>query len=172
VVTDRALFAGDTEPAHLPGYGIVPADWARDLVSSALAQTEVFPRRLFTAPSTGELVGMDSRRRLAPGGLARFVDARDQSCRTPWCDAPVRHRDHVVAHEHGGETSVTNLQGLCERCNHAKQAFGWRARPRPGSRHTVEVTTLTGHRHVSTAPPLPEATSRVEIRFSRLVSAA
>ena len=30
VMTDRTLFQGDSEPARLPGYGIVPAGWARD----------------------------------------------------------------------------------------------------------------------------------------------
>ena len=33
VMTDRTLFQGDSEPARLPGYGIVPAGWARDLLT-------------------------------------------------------------------------------------------------------------------------------------------
>ena len=32
VMTDRTLLQGDSEPARLPGYGIVPAGWARDLL--------------------------------------------------------------------------------------------------------------------------------------------
>ena len=32
VMTDRTLFQGDTEPARLPGYGIVPAGWAREML--------------------------------------------------------------------------------------------------------------------------------------------
>src|SRR6478609_779724 len=32
VMTDRTLFQGDSEPARLPGYGIVPAGWARALL--------------------------------------------------------------------------------------------------------------------------------------------
>ncbi|CAI3798917.1 hypothetical protein NKCBBBOE_02196 [Pseudarthrobacter sp. MM222] len=32
VLTDRTLFQGDSEPARLPGYGIVPAGWARELI--------------------------------------------------------------------------------------------------------------------------------------------
>ena len=32
VMTDRTLLQGDSEPARLPGYGIVPATWARDLL--------------------------------------------------------------------------------------------------------------------------------------------
>ena len=34
VMTDRTLFQGDSEPARLPGYGIVPAGWARELLTS------------------------------------------------------------------------------------------------------------------------------------------
>ena len=34
VMTDRTLFQGDSEPARLPGYGIVPAGWARDLLTN------------------------------------------------------------------------------------------------------------------------------------------
>ena len=74
---------------------------------------------------------------------------RDQTCRTPWCDAPIRHCDHVIAVEAGGATSAGNGQGLCEECNYAKQAPGWTARPRPGPRHTIETTTPTGHRYLS-----------------------
>jgi len=31
---------------------------------------------------------------------------------------------------------------------------GWRARPRPGPRHTIETTTPTGHTYISVAPRL------------------
>jgi hypothetical protein len=72
----------------------------------------------------------------------------------PWCDAPIRPADHVQSIAEGGKTSETNGQGLCEACNYAKQAPGWRARPSPGPRHHVETTTPTGHRYTSTAPPL------------------
>ena len=34
VMTDRTLFQGDSEPARLPGYGIVPAGWARELLTT------------------------------------------------------------------------------------------------------------------------------------------
>ncbi|MDQ6641000.1 MAG: HNH endonuclease, partial [Actinomycetota bacterium] len=110
---------------------------------------------LYVEPTTGRLVGMDSRARHFPDKLDRLIRIRDQVCRTPWCDAPIRAGDHVKQHADGGETSERNGQGLCEHCNHAKQALGWRARPRPGPRHTVETTTPTGHTYESTAPPLP-----------------
>ena len=33
IMTDRTLFQGDSEPARLPGYGVVPASWARAAVT-------------------------------------------------------------------------------------------------------------------------------------------
>jgi 5-methylcytosine-specific restriction endonuclease McrA len=89
-----------------------------------------------------------------PDQLARMIRLRDQRCRTRWCDAPIRQSDHIRAVAEGGETSQPNGQGLCEACNRAKQAPGWRARPSPDARHTVETTTPTGHSYVSTAPAL------------------
>jgi hypothetical protein len=106
---------------------------------------------------------MDSRARLFPAGLRRFLQARDDTCRSPYCDAPIRHMDHILPWAEGGTTTAANGAGLCEACNHTKEIAGWRSRPRPGpanldepgQRHTIEVTTPTGHKYHSTAPPLP-----------------
>ncbi|GAA5188886.1 HNH endonuclease signature motif containing protein [Arthrobacter gyeryongensis] len=168
VMTDRTLFQGDAEPARLPGYGIVPAGWARTLLAGNQNQAEpgqdqdqdqdlkLWLRRLFTAPGTGELVATDSRARLFPAGLRRFIQARDDTCRTPYCDAPIRHVDHIVPWHHGGTTSLANGAGLCEACNHTKELTGWTAATtRPGTRHVLEIRTPTGHTYRSTAPPLP-----------------
>ncbi|WP_345151597.1 HNH endonuclease [Arthrobacter ginkgonis] len=220
IMTDRTLLHGDVEPAHLDGYGVVPAQWARDAVRregfpAAGARRQVrrregqprrgadpdppavgggqpggvqsgrlppggppgagrigldrpgltdppipseartWIRRLYTAPGTGELVAMDSRARLFPSALRRFIALRDHTCRTPWCDAPVRHGDHVVAWARGGTTSAANAAGLCEQCNQAKEAPGWSTRLVPGGRHTFETITPSGRIHRSTAPALP-----------------
>ncbi|MCX6497994.1 MAG: HNH endonuclease signature motif containing protein, partial [Arthrobacter sp.] len=177
VMTDRTLFQSDSEPARLPAYGIVPAGWARALLQDAGGgqgpdqvhgrrrrrgqstdgepALDVWLRRLYTAPGTGDLVGMDSRARIFPNGLRRFIQARDDTCRTPYCDAPIRHLDHIVAWHNGGTTSSSNGAGLCEACNQTKEAPGWTAQPRPGPRHTLQLTTPTGHTYHSTAPPLP-----------------
>ncbi len=166
VMTDRSFFhtgpAGQggagQESAHLPGYGPVPADWAHDLLDEALDAAQVWVRRLYTCPETGQLVAMDSRARHAPAGLADLVRRRDQDlCRTPWCGAPIRVTDHVREWQAGGETSQINSQGLCERCNLAKQAPGWAAIPSGATRavtdrHTVETSTPTGHTYRSRAP--------------------
>ncbi|MFF2029682.1 DUF222 domain-containing protein [Arthrobacter sp. NPDC058192] len=257
VMTDRTLLQADAEPARLPGYGTVPAQWARTLLTTApgtnpapgtndtsrpgpppehhtepdigggagpgtdphtggrrptgsgsrpptghqgtappgtdppgMAPPDADPgqaafnlwvRRLYTHPHTGELTAMDSRARIFPPGLRRFIEARDDTCRTPYCDAPIRHLDHIIPWHAGGKTTATNGAGLCEACNHTKETPGWNAQtptahgtdhegaagpesvsaPQPppatttGSRHTIELSTPTGHVYRSTAPPLP-----------------
>jgi hypothetical protein len=112
IMTDRSLFQGEAEPARLTGYGIVPAGWARTFISTGEAarnqEPNVWLRRLYTAPGKGDLVAMDSRARLFPAGLRRFIQARDDTCRTPYCDAPIRHHDHVIPWHAGGTTSPGN----------------------------------------------------------------
>jgi hypothetical protein len=160
VISDASLFGSSEEPGELAGYGPVPAGWARDLVHRGLAEAAVWVRRLYADRHTGALTAMESRSRLAPAGLARFVRSRDRTCRTPYCDAPIRHTDHVTSYANGGGTSAENLQGLCEQCNYVKEAAGWSSRtvadapapPGGRGRHTVEITTPTGHRYRSTAP--------------------
>jgi hypothetical protein len=157
VMTDRTFLQGDAEPARLPGYGTIPAAWARNIALTGAGHTEpsLWVRRLYTAPGSGDLVGMDSRARLFPAGLKRFLQIRDDTCRTPYCDAPIRHHDHIAAWHDGGSTSAGNGQGLCEACNHTKETPGWTAQQVPGPRHTVATTTPTGHTYHSTAPPPP-----------------
>lgn len=153
VMSDAALFGTSDEPSHLENFGPVPAELAREIVAGAVADDEeVWLRRLYTSPQTGELVAMDAKGRGFRGSLSRFVRTRDQFCRTPWCDAPVRHVDHARRSADNGATSSGNAQGLCEACNYAKEAPGWRARPGPDG--TIETTTPTGHRHTTRPPPL------------------
>ncbi|WP_245827791.1 HNH endonuclease [Sinomonas mesophila] len=153
LMTDAALLSGSSEPAELPGYGVIPAQVARDLVAGS--EQEASLRRLYAAPSTGTLVAMESRARIFPEGLKRLIAARDRTCRNPWCDAPLRQFDHVVPAARRGPTAEGNGQGLCERCNQTKEAPGWSEATVPATRHTVEVRTPTGETYRSTAPPLP-----------------
>jgi hypothetical protein len=163
VMTDRTLLAGDSEPARLNGYGIVPAGWARELLSNKSSDGpgnyyqdfNIWVRRLYTAPGTGELLATDSRARFFPPGIRRFIETRDNTCRTPYCDAPIKHLDHIIPWHSDGPTTAENGAGLCEACNHTKENPGWKAATGAGSRHTFTVTTPTGHSYQSQAPPLP-----------------
>ena len=152
VMNERTLLRGDHEPAHVPGYGTIPASLARRIVRES---HKTWLRRLYTAPHSGELVAMDSRRRTFRGKLRDLTILRDQTCRTPWCDAPIAHVDHARSTRRGGRTTAANGQGLCEACNYTKEAPGWRADLVTTAGHTVEVTTPTGHRYRSSPPRQP-----------------
>ena len=113
VMTDAALFGGADDEAHLEDFGPIPAELAREIVCGAVtAEEELSIRRLYTSPTTGELVAMDARTRTFRGNLAKFVRLRDRTCRTPWCDAPVRHVDHVTDWQKSRTTSGRSGQGL------------------------------------------------------------
>ncbi len=169
VVADDVLFGTREEAGQLTGYGPIPAELARELTKAASKQGLAQLRRLYVRPDSGRLVAADSRSRCFPEGLGALIELRDQVCRTPWCDAPIRHRDHPNPVVAGGETSEDNGQGLCEACNYAKEAIGWRVRPSPGDRHTLEITTPSGRTYHSTAPPAPRW--RVDLHFPVLVAA-
>ncbi len=162
VVSDATLLGAGHEPGLLTdapaGAGGVPAQVARNLVGNGLDADAVWLRRIYTDPG-GRLVGASSTGRFFAGGLARVLRVRDQGlCRTPYCDAPIRHLDHVTPAAGGGPTTLGNGQGLCEACNHAKTTGALRqsvtADPATG-RHTVTTSTPGGHAYTSTAPPPP-----------------
>ena len=157
-LSDDTLLGG-SEPAHVEGYGPIPAGIARDLVKAALddAESRATLRKLYIKPATGALVAMESKARIFPKGLAKFIGIRDQRCRTPYCDAPIRHTDHARPDSDGGPTSALNGEGLCEACNYAKQAPGWQVDTSidENGAHTTKLTTPTGAHHHSKAPPQP-----------------
>lgn len=154
VITDGTLFAGGSMPARMEGYdGPIPAPTARRLAlgdDTTTAKRRL--RRVYTRDET--IIGMDHRARHFTGNL------RDQHCRTPYCDAPIRHIDHIdhiVPHHDNGPTTTGNGQGLCAGCNYLKEHPDWTTtvsnNDEPGRPHTTHITTPTGHHHQSTAPP-------------------
>lgn len=204
-LSDAADTSGDTmtgTTADATAHGVrgmgepCPACASRDRqLQRSREQAAVWVRRLYTGPDGAALVALDSRRRVFDGGLRRFLITRDQTCRTPWCDAPIREGDHARPHRAGGPTTSANGQGLCKACNRAKEAPGWshhvtdpgppRGAPRgdggqgwePGRRHTVRITTPTGHTYESAAPrppgwdPWGQTPSALERHLSRLIAA-
>ena len=154
VMTDRALLDDDDTPAHVSGYGPIPSALARHLVAGADA-VNVFLRRLFTDPETRQLVAMDSRAREFPEGARRLLIARDQICRTPWCDAPIQHIDHITPAARGGPTAIGNGQGLCANCNYTKEFPDWTVRMHDDG--TIVSTTPTGNTASSPPPALPSS---------------
>ncbi|MFE5776195.1 DUF222 domain-containing protein [Brachybacterium sp. NPDC056505] len=102
-------------------------------------------RRLFTHPTTGELVAMESRSRAFPQGLARYMRIREILCGGPYCDASIRHADHIRPHAEGGLTSALNGQALCAHCNLTKETPGSAEHvPAEDGSHRVTWTSRLG----------------------------
>ncbi|WP_298795541.1 DUF222 domain-containing protein [uncultured Pseudonocardia sp.] len=155
---ESLLDPDDGGSAEIVGHGPVPAAIAHDLLAST--EGKLWWRRLFTAPAGGSLVGCDPRRRRFDGVLAHLITVRDGGrCRDPFCDAPIRHLDHIDRRRAGGPTSFVNGRGTCARGNYVREMPGWRVEviddglgERP---HTVRTTTPTGHTYDSSAGPAP-----------------
>ncbi|MEV0890354.1 DUF222 domain-containing protein [Promicromonospora sp. NPDC050262] len=161
LVSDETLLAGGNEPSVVlegapAGVGTVPAPVARHLAAHAIETDTAWLRSIYVNPH-GRMLATTSTSRFHPTGLAALLRAREQGiCATTWCDAPVRHLDHVTPFIEGGPTSLDNGQGLCARCNHAKQAHGWSQKTtQVNGRDAVETVTPTGHTYVSVAPTPP-----------------
>jgi hypothetical protein len=176
VVSAETLFGDDDEPADIPDCGPVPASVAREMViASPEERTRI--RRLFRFDETDRLVAMESTSRTFRGLATLLIRIRDRICRSPYCNARIRHGDHVTPVHAGGETTADNAQGLCEACNQIKESPGWRNRTVSGpfEQHEVEIITPTGHtiRSRAPAPPRPPQEPRwVEVQPGRWVLAA
>jgi hypothetical protein len=143
----------DPAPADLAGHGPVPGWLAQDLLRGAGRR---WWRRLFVAPQVDGgtvVVGGDPIRRSFTGWLAQLIRLRDRTCSEAFCDAPIRHLDHIVAYREHGPTTYANGRGLCERHNYAREMPGWSAmRLDPA---TVSTTTPTGHTYLRRCPEPP-----------------
>ncbi len=152
MMQDTTLLGDDDLPGWVPGHGPLPSG----MVKHWLADPESlkFFRRMYTRPTDGQLVALESSRRRFPEGLAKMLRIRDDICATPWCNSPVQDADHRRPWAHGGSTSWANATGLCKRCNQRKENRGWAY---TGTPDHLTVTTPTGHHYtVGTRPPLAE----------------
>ena len=110
--------------------GLLADTRGQPLVAAAVHRTH---RRSWSAP-TPAAAAFD-------GVLAHLIRVRDGGrCRDPFCDAPIRHLDHIRPHRAGGPTSLANGRGVCARGNYVREMPGWRVelvarRPRPTSAH-------------------------------------
>jgi hypothetical protein len=140
---DALLNPNTPTAAEMAGHGPLPAGMARDILHTSRGRR--WWRRLFTAPAGGPIVGGDRFRRRFDGPLATLITLRDRTCRDAYCDAPIRHLDHVHRRVDGGPTTMANGRGLCERGNYVHEMPGWQATViedgRHGHPHTVVITT-------------------------------
>ncbi|MDM7991504.1 HNH endonuclease signature motif containing protein [Arthrobacter sp. zg-Y877] len=138
LINAETLCGADDQPAELHGYGPISADAARRLARNAASWTG-----LAQDPRTGEILGV-GRRRKVPAGLARWLRARDGTCRFPGCrvSTAVTEIDHTTDWAKGGPTDHGNLAHLCRRHHRFKTLGYWKAcQPTPG---VIEWTSPTG----------------------------
>jgi hypothetical protein len=94
----------------------------------------------FTGPNSqadrrGPIVGGDPSRRCFDGWLAKLIRLRDQTCRDPFCDARIRHIDHITRYSDGALTTYINGRGECERGNLVRKC------PAGGSSSLIAAST-------------------------------
>ncbi len=155
LINAETLFGADDRPAELHGYGPISAEEARRLARNALNWTG-----LVQDPHTGEILGV-GRRRKVPAGLARWLRARDATCRFPGCrvSTAVTEIDHTTDWARGGTTDHGNLAHLCRRHHRFKTLGLWTARQ--SSPGVLEWTSPSG-RVYRTEPFLQLAPPRRE----------
>ena len=98
VLTDETLLGGASTPAHVPGYGPVPAAIACRLAAEAVAdeRSKATLRRLYRHPKTGALVAMESRAAAVPvgSGAVHRVPRRHVSNPVLRCPDPAHRPRH------------------------------------------------------------------------------
>ena len=132
-----------------------PGRYWRDIM--ATSKGRLWWRRLYAAPMGGPLAGGDPLRHRFDRFLKKLIILRDRRCRDPFCDAPIRHIDHVQRYTEGGLTIYPNGRGECERGNYAREMPGWTVEAvcsgLDGNQHAITIATPTGHTYL----PLTEA---------------
>ncbi len=160
-IAATTLLGLNQAPAHLTGYGPIPAPLARELAGDATW------RRLITDPVTGQLTERTPTTYRPSATLAAAVRARDTTCRFPGCRIPAWRTDldHITPYDPGRpadqQTTPDNLHPLCRTHHQLKTHGHWTVTRNPTTAHTT-WTTPTGHTYVvpphTTDPTLAAAT--------------
>ena len=137
-------------PAALGGIIGADAITLLDRATRALAAARARPPEHHPARSTA-----DAHKRRPGAELARWVIARDHTCRGIGCErhAVSADLDHTLAWDDGGQSTADDLGPLCEADHLVKHdpTSGWTlTQPEPG---VFVWTAPTGTRHLKTPEP-------------------
>jgi hypothetical protein len=127
----------DDKPAHLAGYGWLPAQRALELA----AQRDATWQRVLTDPTTGHVLDVGRRRYRPPAALQDHIRARYPTCTGPGCNRPAHHcdQDHLVPFPEG-PTTEENMHPACRPHHRVKTHGGWRVEKTPDNLGLVWIT--------------------------------
>jgi len=131
------------EPAVVEGIGPIPIDKAREICGSADGWM-----RVLTHPETGMVLSVGRDQYRPPPSLRKLVRWRADRCMAPGCGMPASRCeiDHSIAWEHGGETSLQNLDPLCKGHHTVKHHGDWAVRHLDGG--ALEWVSPSGRRYI------------------------
>ena len=134
--------------AEVDGIGPIGLDTALKLVGAGSEWT-----RILTHPASGMVVSVDRQKYKPPAAIARLARWMYGTCTFPGCRTPAHlcELDHINDWNHGGHTSVGNLEPLCTGHHTISHATEWTPHAEPGG--GVTWTSPGGQR----ATTLPKA---------------
>ena len=145
VMTDRTLLRADSEPARLPGYGTVPAGWARTLINGTKASDSTF-----AVGSPGQSDPPETGR--SPG--TNHAGTSDDTAFGVWLRRLYTHpgTGDLVAMDSRARIFPPGLRRLIQtRRRHLPHALLRRAHPPPGPHHPL-APRRTHHPHQRRRP--------------------
>jgi hypothetical protein len=147
MLTEATALGLADDPGHVPGYGPVPADIARELLASA-GQWRRFP-----TDDHGRLTDVGSRRYRPSDRLRELITARDLTCTFDTCGRPSTESDldHLVNFD-GGSTTGANLRPPCRTHHRLKTHGTWRTALLPDG--LADWVSPTGHHYRKHADPI------------------
>ncbi|HVW79534.1 MAG TPA: DUF222 domain-containing protein [Mycobacteriales bacterium] len=116
------LFGLARHPAEIPGYGMVPAEAAFELLSNGSPL-----RRLIIDEADGRLLDYGTSTYLVPPPLADFLIALYGTSAGPHSNVPAADCDmeHNIPHQRGGGTDARNNTPIDRRWHRTKTHAGW-----------------------------------------------
>lgn len=164
VLTDDSLFGDGDAPARLAGYGPIPAGVARALIAAAGTEGAATLRRLYAHPASGALVAMESRARCfpRPGWPASSPPAMTPAALPT---AMPRSATSITSTRRPARDDLRGQRGRAVRGLqlHQRGPRSTRAAEHDENGvHAIKLSTPTGARHRTKAPPLP-GSPRIDI---------
>ncbi|WP_307610553.1 HNH endonuclease signature motif containing protein [Pseudarthrobacter sp. W1I19] len=144
-----ALLGLTDEPAHLDGFGPIPASMARKLLANGA--TSFY--RVLVDPRDGAPLEIGRTNYRLTKAMKKALQVRDGKCTFPGCNNPSLDNeiDHLQAWQDGGNTGISNLAQLCPKHHHLKHNSLWE--PTPATKTEPPGWTSPTGRHYKAEQP-------------------